>query len=76
VRSQAPPRADTCRNISFGINDLRVIKSLALGKFFKLMHSASCRVIRAPRAAMVRASTHITHVELRNHDRIARGVLH
>jgi hypothetical protein len=72
---QAPRRTDTCRNISFGINDLRVIKSLALGTFFKPKHSASCRVIGALRASMVRMPLSITHVKSRNHMRIARGLL-
>jgi len=71
----APSRTDTCRNISFGINDLRVIRFLALGKVFKPKHSAMCRVIGARHASMARVSMRITRAELRNHARIAHAML-
>jgi hypothetical protein len=61
-----PPRADTYRNISFGINDLRVIKSLAPGKFFKPKHSASCNRFARAMHPMARASMPIRHLKSRN----------
>jgi len=39
----APADGDTCGNISFGVNDLRVINALAFGKIFKPLDSAACR---------------------------------
>jgi hypothetical protein len=44
-----PPCGDTCRNISFGIKDLRAIKVRTGGRFFKLLRNGMCGDSRAQR---------------------------